>query len=639
MNILIPHSWLKDYVQTELSPQEIGDLLSLHAFSVEKILPQEDGDVVYEVEITPNRGDALSVLGVARELKAILPAKGHPIGWTLKESKPRSPLTDKLLSLDVEITNPELVPRFSAVILDDVKIQDSPRYLRDRLEKVGIRPINNVVDITNYMMIDWGQPMHAFDYDKILGAKMVVRESVEGEKITTLDDVERILPSGVIVIEDGEGRLVDLCGIMGAKNSEVDENTKRVLLFVQVYDPVKIRKASMALGHRTEAALRFEKGIDYLGVIPSLWKAVEMLEQTAEVSLASDLIDIQNVNYIQKSVSIDYDKISSIAGVPISVREIQSILTGLGFEFEAESQSKSKESIDPIEKNKVAVPSWRNDDVEILEDLAEEVIRILGYYSLPNRLPSGEIPLKPSNPIFYWENVIKDFFKFRGFFECCTASITSKDLAGADALPLKNPLNEDFAYFRKSLVPQLLDVVRSNKSYSDELRIFEIARIYNLTEENRKEGQLPEQPFMLCLVTKGVDFLEFKGDIEALLLEMGIKSFPFEIKTHKEGQETIFSCEIPLKDLVAVATKNKVYTPLVKFNSIKEDVTIKVDEKAIYEDIIATIKKLDPRISLVEFKDIFGDKLTLSLEFLDREKQITSEDVAPIREKILKKFN
>ncbi|HDQ88633.1 MAG TPA: phenylalanine--tRNA ligase subunit beta, partial [candidate division WWE3 bacterium] len=502
MNILVPHSWLKDYLQTDLPSEKLAELLSLHAFSVERILPQEDGDVVYEVEITPNRGDALSILGIARELKAILPAKGHPVGWKLTSVAPKVPSVEEayLRALSVEIKDSTLVPRFSAVVLDTVNVQDSPRSMRDRLEKVGIRPINNVVDVTNYLMVEWGQPMHAFDYDKILDAKMIVRESLEGEKITTLDGMERTLPAGVIVIEDGSGRLIDLCGIMGAQNSEVDEKTKRVLLFVQVYDPVRIRKASMALGHRTDAALRFEKGIDYLGVIPSLWYAVDLLEKNAEATLVSELIDIENHNFTQKEVSVDYEKISAIAGVEIKPQQVNSILVGLGFEFNEPNSL-------------VTVPSWRADDIQILEDLAEEVIRILGYYSLPNKLPTGEIPLKSVDSSFYWEDFAKDFLRYQGFFECYTPSATSKELAGEGALSLKNPLSEEFHYFRKSLIPQLLDVANSNKGYADQLRLFELARVYNLTDENKKEGQLPEQPFMLGLVVKGMDYLDFKGII------------------------------------------------------------------------------------------------------------------------------
>jgi phenylalanyl-tRNA synthetase beta chain len=627
MNILVPHSWLKDYLQTNLPPEKLADLLSLHAFSVEKILPQEaqeDKDFVYEVEITPNRGDALSIMGIAREFKAILPAKGHPVSWKNTSVLPKNPSIPEadLLNLTVEITDPTLVPRFCAVVLDKVHIEDSPRPMRDRLEKVGIRPINNVVDVTNYLMVDWGQPMHAFDYDKILEAKMVVRESLEGEKIVTLDGVERTLPAGVIVIEDGSGRLIDLCGIMGAQNSEVDEKTKRVLLFVQVYDPVRIRKASMALGHRTDAALRFEKGIDYLGVVPSLWYAVDLLEKNAQAVLASNLIDIENYTYTQKKVFVDYAKISDVAGVEVTPQEVKSTLMGLGFEFSTEGG-----------RDFVLVPSWRAGDIEIPEDLAEEVIRILGYYSLPNKLLTGEIPLKIEDPTFYWEDLVKDFLKYQGFFECYTASATSKELAGENALQLKNSLNEDFRYFRKSLVPQLLDVLSSNKGYSDEIKLFELARIYNLTEENKKEGQLPSQPFMLSLVTKGVDYLRFKGVIEALLEEMGIKGFQFEITSHEKG---VLSVEIPFAMLAEKATKLRTYTPLTKFNSIKEDLTIKVEKDSSYEKIVNVVKEVDPRVISVEFADIYEDKLTLSLEFLDTGKQITSEDVAPIREKILK---
>lgn len=647
MNILIPDSWLRDYLEVDLSAQKIGELLSLHAFSVEKILPQEDGDFVYEIEITPNRGDSLSVLGIARELKAILPAKGYSVGWKFLENFSANLANSKNLAgsmndsskkeylpLDVEIKIPGLVPKFSAVIMDKVQVKASPKIIRDRLEKSGIRAINSVVDATNYVMIDWGQPMHAFDYDKISGQKMIVRESEEGEKIVTLDGLERILPAGVIVIEDGLGRLIDLCGIMGAKNSEVDEFTKRVLLFAQIYDPVRIRKASMALGHRTDAALRFEKGIDFERVTPSLWYAAELLEKNASAVLASGLIDITEKEFTQKKVYACYDKISKIAGQDINPREARAILGGLGFGFESNiepnldsSEVDGKAKIQDI----VLVPSWRTEDINIPEDLAEEVIRILGYYSLPNRLPAGEIPQKRENPLFYWENVAKDFLKYQGFFECFTPSMTLAELAGKEALPLKNPLNVDFSHLRKSLIPQLLEVIKENKGYSPVIKVFEIARVFNYTKENSKEGQLPSQPFMLGMVVKGMGYLEFKGVIEALLDEMGIKDTQFSILSHGDR---ILSLELSFEELVGKASKFKVYSPLSKFTAIKEDITFKVSPSWVYSQIEQKIKSVDPRIRSVKFLTLFEDNLTLSLEFLDSERQISSEDVAPIREKV-----
>ncbi len=362
MNILIPHSWLKDYIKTDAKPAEIASALSLHAFSVEKIIETSSGEPVYEIEITPNRGDALSVLGIARELRALLPRLGFKVEWQKLKNK-KGNEADKL-KLDVQIVDKSLVPRFSALILEDVQIKDSPDFMKQKLEVVGQRALNNIIDITNYLMFDRGQPMHAFDYDKIKGAKMILRQSKKGEKIITLDGMERVLPEGVIVIEDGEGRLIDLCGIMGAQNSEVDAKTKRVLLFVQVYDPVRIRKSSMALGHRTEAALRFEKGIDFDGVILALWEAADLMKQYANAKEASKLIDILNVEYKPKEVLVDYEKINLVAGIEIKKKEIDEILQGLGFEFSGQ---------------KVKVPSWRYDDIDLPEDLAEEVIRVYVY--------------------------------------------------------------------------------------------------------------------------------------------------------------------------------------------------------------------------------------------------------------------
>ncbi len=234
--------------------------------------------------------------------------------------------------------------------------------------------------------------MHAFDYDKIKGQKMIIQESKKGEKITTLDGVQRTLPQGVIIIKDGEGRNIDLCGIMGAENSGVDEKTKKVLLFVQIYDPTSIRKASMALGHRTEAALRFEKGVDFEGVLPALNQAVDFLQNQAQAVVSSKLVDIKNIKPKKSEVILDYEKINQIAG--IKIKNIDKILKDLGFQ---------------IKGKKVIPPSWRQSDISIVEDLAEEAIRMHGYSNLPSELFVGKIPEQINNKSFYFEDLSKTF--------------------------------------------------------------------------------------------------------------------------------------------------------------------------------------------------------------------------------------
>jgi len=229
MNIFILDSWLREHLQTKATPKQIGEYLSLCSQSVEKVTKIED-DWLYEIEITTNRPDCLSVYGLARELAVILPRFGLPAKLkSLEISQPVKTPDKKNLPLEVKIKDASLCPRFTAVIFDKVVIKPSPKIIQERLEKSGIRALNNVVDISNYLMLELGQPMHTFDYDKIKGAKMILRESAGGEKITTLDDQIRPLPDGTIIIEDGEGRIIDLCGIMGGKNSEVDEKTKKVL--------------------------------------------------------------------------------------------------------------------------------------------------------------------------------------------------------------------------------------------------------------------------------------------------------------------------------------------------------------------------------------------------------------------------
>lgn len=610
MNILIPHEWLSEYIQTNANQNEIAKALSLHSFNIEAI---QNNDV-YEVEVTPNRGDALSVLGISRELMVVLKKMGFSAKWVEKKIQ-ASVNPNPKNKLKVSIKDKELVPRFSAVILDNVQIKDSPEYIKTRLEKAGIRAINNVVDVTNYFMIERGQPMHAFDYDKVAGSEMIVRQSKEGEVITTLDKVDRKLTEGVIVIEDGSGRLIDLCGIMGGLNSEIDNNTKRVILFVQVYDPTKIRKASMSLGHRTDAALRFEKGIDFEGVIPSLWKAVEMLKDIADAQVSSELIDIVNAKQKTKEVKLDYEKVNFIAGVKIEKKQVDEILGGLGFS---------------ILNQKVLVPSWRYDDINISEDIAEEVIRIYGYYNLPNILPGGEIPIIETNSTFLYENRIKDLLKDLGFFEFYTTSATTKELAGNNSIALKNPLNEDLSHLKTTLTPHLCKQVNNNKGYSEQIKAFEIAPVYIATQQD-----LPKQPTMLALAVRGIDEQELKGICEVIFDEFRIKEYPtFKI----ENYSNVLGIELNFDDLVKNIGPIKQYVPLTSFNSIKEDITLIAHDKTTYQEIVETVRECDKRINSVRFKEIYDTYLTLSLEYLDTQKQISSEDTQQIRSKIFREL-
>jgi len=665
MNILIPYSWLKEFLETEAKPEEVAKYLSLCSQSVEKITPTLDGDYIYEIEITTNRADCLSVYGIARELGAILPRFGIKTKFRkLTDCGLRITDYEKNLPLDVKITKSSLCPRFTALIFDDIKIAPSPKIVQERLKKVGIRALNNVVDISNYLMIELGQPMHTFDYDKIKEAKMILREAKEGEKIVTLDGQTRILPQGAIVIEDGEGRIIDLCGIMGGENSAVDENTKRVLLFVQTYDPATIRRTCQLLSFRTEAAQRFEKGVDPEGVILAMNKAVEMFKQNCQAKVASELIDIYPNPPKPKKVKLDLELVKKVIGIEIPQKDIINILQSLGFQI-----LNFKFSI-----LSCVVPHWRYDDINIPEDLVEEIARIYGYHQLPSILPQGEIPLRPRNPLLEKEEQIKDILKFWGFTEAPNYSMTSEktlknlEINPEDCVKIANPLTEDLVYLRPSLIPSLLEVINKNSTYS-QVKVFELANVYF----PKKQNELPEEISTLTVAVNNDNFFYLKGVLEGILKELGVEIFEFRpypfkktfygkifhpLKTAEiivknkpvgilgeinpsilnrfEINQKVTIFEINLWQTVKFATGIKKYTPIPKYPPIIEDLAFIFPPKVEVEKVIQLIKQTSPIIWNVELIDFYKNTRTFRITYQSYEKNLSDEEVRKIREKIIK---
>ncbi|MGB9911074.1 MAG: phenylalanine--tRNA ligase subunit beta [Microgenomates group bacterium] len=660
MNILVPYSWLKEYLKTTANYKQIADYLSLCSQSVEKIIPQKD-DYIYEIEITTNRSDCLSVYGIARELSAILPqfkikAELKPI--EIKEI----PLVEKSLPLDVTITKESLCPRFTALIFDEVKIGPSPKIIQERLEKSGIRALNNVVDISNYLMLELGQPMHTFDYDKILRAKMILREAKEGEEIITLDGQKRILPQGAIIIEDGKRRIIDLCGIMGGENSAVDKSTKRVLLFIQTYDPARIRQTCQKLSFRTEAAQRFEKGVDPEGVILAMKRAILLFEKNCQAKVASKLIDIYPHPPQFPKIKLTQEKLNQVMGISFSLKKGEEILKNLG--FKVKTFSNYLEAIPP---------HWRLGDINIPEDLIEEIARIYGYHRLPSILPQGEIPLRPKNNLFYWEEKIKEMLKYWGFTETVNYSMISKkwlenlSILPKNCLKVANPLSEEWEYLRISLIPSLLEVIRKNKIYQ-EIKIFEIANIYLPQGKNK----LPQEISTLTIAINKSDFFYLKGILENIVKEMGIEKMVFKNLSLKSGfysqlissnrgaeillnneligilgeikpeilekfslEESVTILEINLEKLVKFHNPIKKYTPLSNFPPVIEDLAFVFDKKINVETVIQLIKQVSPIIKTVELIDYFKNTRTFRITYQSEERNLSDEEIKVIREKII----
>ena len=644
MDILIPDSWLRKYLKTKATTAEIARYLSLCSQSVERVTKAPD-DLIYHIEITTNRPDCFSVYGIARELAAILPRFNIEAKLLeIEEEKITLPKIKNPLPLAVEIKDRSLCPRFTALIFDNVKIKKSPEEVSSRIELSGIRSLNNCIDISNYLMLEIGQPMHAFDYDKIKGAKMILRESAGGEKLTTLDGQTRVIPEGTIIIEDGEGRIIDLCGIMGGENSAIDEETTRVVVFVQTYDPVRIRNTCQKMGFRTEAASRFEKGIDPENVMLAMKKATAMMEDLTLANVASNVTDLYPEPQKSKTVSVSLSKIEKVLGIPFDLNMGKKYLEALGFSCQITGENLA-----------ARVPHWRYNDITIPEDLIEEMARIYSYDKIQGKLPEGQIPTKKESPLFFWEDRLLDSLKYRGFTEIVSYSLVGADVlqkAGLNpdnSLKVANPLLSDLTYLRPSIIPSLLDLVAKNNLDGTSFRFFEIANVYS-----PKKGDLPEQKPRLAVIMSGQCFYEAKGILESIFGDFGIDNYSFSpsnsyhraevslgknsigfIGEREPGPVTVF--EVNLEALSQAAKIIRKYTPIPKYPAIVEDLAFIVPPKVPVAEMMQLIKSVDELISNVCLLDSYNNTRTFRITYQDPNKNLSGEETEKIRMEIIEK--
>ncbi|MBU2632438.1 hypothetical protein KKG52_01865, partial [Patescibacteria group bacterium] len=414
MNIKIADSWLREYLITKARPLELAEKLSLTSVSVEKV-EKIDNDYVYDIEVTSNRLDLMSVIGIAREAFAILPR----FGIDAKLEIPQSKITLSKEKFPILIkSDSKIVNRITTVAID-VTVKPSPGYIKERLEASGIRSLNNLIDVTNYVMRETGHPVHVFDYDRLNTSELTIRESKQGEKIITLDKKEHILSTGNIIAVNKKEEIVDLLGVMGTLNSVVTENTKRILLFLDNNEPSHIRKTSMSLGIRSEAAILNEKGVDPELAMATLTRGIELYSQIANGKVISEIYDDYPNKPKVQTITVTKEKIDKIIGVEISLKQVESILISLGF--------KTKLLANKIE---AIVPSFRANDISLQEDIIEEIARVFGYHNLPSILP----PLREAESYnlasdnFYWETRIKNTLKYWGFTEIYTYSMIPENL-------------------------------------------------------------------------------------------------------------------------------------------------------------------------------------------------------------------
>lgn len=587
-------------------------------------------DHVVEFEITPNRPDCLSVIGLAREA-AVTYRKTMAQHEPVVKGGGIGNLTELL---DVETPATDLCPRYTARMVRNVKIGPSPKWMRDRLRASGARPINNIVDITNYVMLEYGQPMHAFDYRYVNGGKIVVRRAEDGETLTTLDGNVRQLNSSMLVIAD-EHRAVGLAGIMGGENSEIVEDTVDVVFESANFNGTSIRRTALALGMRTEASAKFEKGLDILNTLPAVNRACELVEMLGAGEVLDGTIDILNFVPQPKQLKLRADKINALLGTDIDAAEMCRILQELGF---------------GVDGDIITVPSWRG-DVEHYSDLAEEVARFYGYNQIPTTAMTGVTTRGGYSPEQMLERSLGTVCRSLGYDEIITYSFISPTYYDKIRLPedsplrksmkIMNPLGEDTSIMRTTVMPSMLEILTRNYNYRNkEAHLYELGRTYF-----EREDGMADEPKHLSLGVYGPEesFFTLKGAVETILDSIRAEDVTYVAeksdpsyhpgrcaKVYVNGQEVgtlgqihplvaanygvdaeLYYADLKFDALFASRGADPEYQPLPKFPAVTRDIAVLVDKAvtvgAMESSIQAAAKGLLKDVTLFDIYE--GAKL------------------------------
>jgi phenylalanyl-tRNA synthetase beta chain len=643
--MLIPLSWLKEYVEIKLPLKDLMWKMTEAGLTCEATKKIGD-EITLDVEVTANRPDWMSIVGVAREVAAIQ-------GVKIKEPNIKKlPTQTANFPIDL-ITNFDLFDRWTGIVIKGVEIKPSPKWLQDRITLMGHSPINNVIDITNYVMYELGIPMHAFDYDEIYGQIMTIQLSKGGEKFTSVDNLDYVLPKNAIVINDAE-RLIDLSGIKGGFNSGIKETTKNIFLHVTIDNAVLVRRTSQALGLRSDASAIYERGPDKGGTVSSLTRAVNLILDLAGGEVASKIMDLKKEKYEPENLFLSFDKLEKILGIKIPENETVQILSKLNL-----SPKKSKLGIN------CKVPSYRG-DIKIEEDLIEEVARLYGYNKFPMTMPTGKVNNRQI-PYYFDDNqmlYIKNLLVSCGYSETKSLSLISKDLINkfgmdpAKHYRIENPVSIEYEYMRTSLLPSLVSAIKINSA--DNLKLFEIDKVFLKTSKGAAEE------YKVAGIFVGDNFRKFKGTLDLILSRLNIEmcSIEFEIDKpylHQSNSGTIklgnyiigefgevnpivldslelsqkvYCFEMDIETLKRLS-KIRMFSPIPPNPAQIEDVTLVLPPKTRIGEVIKTIKNLQSVINNVELVDIYKDAYTFRIWYQDQKKSLTNEDVEKIRREIL----
>lgn len=626
--MLIPLSWLKEYVDITLEPKTLAEKLTAIGLSCEKIIKTSD-DVILELEITPNRPDLLSIIGVAREVAAI---ENKQIKYPKFKTNLKRKTNSQTLPLKIH-PNFKITPRITGIIINKVKVLPSPDWLKKKLESIGQRSINNLVDITNFVMFELGNPIHSFDYNQIEGKEIYVKQAEGGEEFESVDELKYRLPKGAIIYKDTK-KIFDLVGIKGGKNSGTYAGTSAVFIVVEVDDPVLIRKASQKLALRSEASAIFERNVNRGGTLDALKRATDLILDLASGEIASDLIDLKEQDFAPWKLNLNLKRLEFVLGIKIAEKKVLQILTSLNLNpILLSKKNHNTTSITDDEIIQCNIPTFRN-DLKIEEDLIEEVARIYGYNNFPKTLPMGEIPISniPYFRDYSFFAKAKAILIATGFSEIYTYSLISqKDLdkfkiLDCDLIKVNNPINSEFEYLRPSLIINLKKAYKQNLPNYKEISLFELGKVYF-----GKSLAAKQEPYYLSGITNVLNFAQIKGILEKIINDLGIINPDYKIII--EEKTIIFEMKFTksIKDIKI----NKIFKPIPKYPAISEDLKLNLNTHIKTGEILNLIKKQSNLIEEVTLLDIYGDTKTFHISYRDEQGNLTNNEVGEIRKKII----
>lgn len=672
----VPVEWLSEYVDIASPIDGLADKLTMAGLEVEEVaavppaelersggVPDEKDSRVLHTKVTPNRGDWLSMVGVAREISATT-------GWKFRMLEPKAEgvLPETASHIKISILDPDLCRRYIGIVVRNVKIKDSPDWMKNRLVRAGMRPINNIVDITNYVMLELGQPLHAFDYDMLKGREIIVRRAHEGETITSLDGAERYLQPDMLVIADRE-RAVAIAGVMGGAESEVNPHTKNILIESAHFNPVSIRRTSKMLGMVTESSYRFERSVDIGTTDLAAMRAAELMRDLGDGEIALGMVDVYPGKTEPKKIEVRPERVNWILGADFDPADMISHLKAL--QIPAEYNGKII----------VTVPTFRT-DMELEVDVIEEIARVHGYENIGETLPA--VPLQGSDSeVGLFTERLRGIFMACGMQEVLTHSVVdpySVEMTGLGEkiISVRNPLSEEVSKLRTMLAPNLLRVMVRNQSVGiRDISVFEIGKVYRWVSDGEPSefrsaagamvGSQWGSSWSLDKNALAADFYFAKGVLESVFSRLGIENAVFTPVEHPmlhptraaavrigdveigligevapdiretldvRGRPCIF--ELNVDELMKQVPESVGYRQLPRFPALYRHLATVISKNIPYDSVQCDIMQAGGHIiEEVELLDVYTGEhvgenersLTLSLVFRSPERTLTDEEV------------